>query len=129
VFLNPTTGNTTAIYDTALGQSFETLGLAISPDGRIFVAALNLGIYVFSSTGVYLGIVSAPSEDIYAWSMAYTTASNGLLYVVDQFNNRIVTFPVGYQGSPSDAFRTVNSHTSTAVLAIAAILLTLLITV
>ena len=84
--------------------------MAVANDGRIFVAALNLGIYVFSATGQYIDVISSPQEDIYAYSMAYTTASGGLLYVADLFNDRVVTFKVGTSsgGPSSDSSRTVS---------------------
>ena len=131
VFYNPATGSMTSVVESIISSGYgsETLGMAISPDGRIFVAALSLGIYVFSSAGAYQGLISSPAEDIYSYSMAYTTANNGQLYVVDLFNNRIVTFPVGYNGSPSKSgsSRTVTGQASSALIATAAIILALLV--
>ena len=128
-FLNPTTGATTSFQDLALGNSFETLGMAVSNDGRIFVAALNLGIYVFSSTGQYIDVISSPQEDIYSYSMAYTSSGGGLLYVADAFNQRVVTFKVGTSGpgGSSDAAHTVSSLATTAALTVAALVFTLFI--
>jgi hypothetical protein len=92
-FINPTSGSMTTVTDTNLASGTELYGMAISPDGRIFVGALNFAIYVLNSAGSYLGTVSAPAEDIYTYSLAYTSTNNGTLYCVDIFNDRIVTFP------------------------------------
>jgi len=100
---NATTGSYTSFTYAALGTDFEALGMAVADDGRIFVASVNLGIYVFSSTGQYLDVISSPQEDIYAYSMAYTTSGGGLLYVADLFNQRVVTFKVGGVASLSSS--------------------------
>jgi len=127
-FINPTSGAVTQVLDSTLAGGTELLGMAQSPDGRIFVGALNLGIYVFSSTGVYQGIISSPSVDIYSYSMAFTSASNGLLYVCDIFNDRIVTFAVGNSGIPGSNSAVSAHSVSSAVFALAAIVFTLFIT-
>jgi len=135
-FLNPTTGASTSFGDAALGQSFETLGMAVANDGRIFVAALNLGIYVFTSTGQYIDVLSSPQEDIYCYGMAFTTAGGGTLYVADVFNQRVVTFNVGSSGTgpargggSSGSSHTVSSLATNAVITVAALLFTLFVSV
>jgi len=134
VLLNATTGATSSFGDPILGNDYEPLGMTISPDGRVFVASVNLGIYVFNlSTGAVLGTISAPAEDIASYGLAYTTSGNGLLYAVDVFNDRIVTFPVGCgggcgsgPGTPSSgSFRTISTHSGLMAVIISMVVLAL----
>ena len=127
-FINPSTGAVTTLLDTNLFNGTQLMAVASAPDGRLFIGAINDGIYTYSSTGQYLGIISAPSEFIYTDGMAYTTSNGGMLYVADASNDRIVTFVVGTTGpSSSGADRTVASQLSTAVLALASIAVALLL--
>ena len=127
--INPSTGNYTYFSAPASLQSnFEPLGMAVTPDGRIFIASVNLGIYIFTTSGQYIDVISAPQEDIYSYSLAYTTSGGGLLYSVDLFNERIITFPVGTSGpGSSDSSRTVSGLATTAAITIAALLFTLIV--
>ena len=126
--ITPSTGAVTQFTDSN-NNNIELYGLAATNDGRVFVAGLDLGIYVYNQNGAYLGTISAPSEDIYAYNMYYTSSGGGLLYVADLFGHRIVTFTVGTSGpnGSSAAPHTVSSLTATAVLTVAALLFTLLI--
>jgi hypothetical protein len=126
--LNPNNGyNQTSFTDASLGYAFECLGMAVSPDGRIYIADAGLGIYVFTSNGTYIDVISAPAEDILSFSMAYSPLNGGRILVVDESNNRIVSFPTTL-GAPSKsgAFR-IAGPTSSVFMAAAAVLALLIL--
>ena len=82
-----------------VSHAWYPYGLAVSPDGRIFVSDFETNqLFSFSLQGQQLAVVSPSSYALFMTGLAFS--SPNVLYVVDLFNSRIVTFNVGAYGSP-----------------------------
>ena len=77
-----------------LSTQWAPFGLAMAPDGRLFVSDLtNRAVYSFGQDGSLLGSVATSSAEISAFGLAYSPAQLAL-YAADLYNNRLLTFPI-----------------------------------
>jgi tripartite motif-containing protein 71 len=82
-------------FGSGYGQFSRPSGVAVAPDGTVYVADIfNRRIQRFSASGTFLGTWGAfgSGDGQFAWTSGVAVAPDGTVYVADSGNHRIQRF-------------------------------------